>query len=89
MSASTAHILKISIYVVLNPDGEKVSAVYYYETDGSGEILLYGEQQNPSGVLIKQPKLMLFIVFSILSATFCLVLLIIFRCRLFCNKGFL
>lgn len=65
--------------VVLNPDGEKVSAVYYYETDGSGEILLYGEQQNPSGVLIKQPNLMLFVIFSVLLAIVCLVLFLIFR----------
>lgn len=55
------HIQKNSARsTVLNPGGEKVSAVYYYETDGSGEILLYGAQQNPSSVIIRQPKLALF-----------------------------
>lgn len=42
--------------IVLNPNGENVKAVYYYETNGSGEILLYGEQQNPCGEVIKQPN---------------------------------
>lgn len=65
--------------VVLNPNGEKVSAVYYYETDGSGEILLYGEQQNPCGVIIKQPKLALYLICAAILATICLVLLIIYR----------
>lgn len=65
--------------VILNPNGEKVSAVYYYETDGSGEILLYGEQQNPCGVIIKQPKLALFLILAVILAVICLILLIIYR----------
>lgn len=65
--------------VVLNPNGEKVSAVYYYETNGSGEVLLYGEAQNPSGIIIKQPKLGLYLICALASAIGCLVLLIIFK----------
>lgn len=65
--------------VVLNPNGEKVSAVYYYETDGSGEILLYGKQQNPCGVMIKQPKLAIILICAGISTIVCLMLLIIFR----------
>lgn len=65
--------------VILNPNGEKVSAVYYYETDGSGEVLLYGEQQNPCGVIIKQPKLALFLILAVILAVICLILLIICR----------
>lgn len=65
--------------IVLNPDGEKVSAVYYYETNGSGEVLLYGEQQNPCGVIIKQPKLSLFLSSAAILAVICLILLCIFR----------
>lgn len=32
--------------VVLNPDGEKVVAVYYYLTNGSEDILIYGQEQE-------------------------------------------
>ena len=44
---------------VLNPEGQKAAAVYYYETDGSGERLIAGTPQNPSGVVIRQPRLLL------------------------------
>lgn len=65
--------------IVLNPNGENVKAVYYYETNGSGEILLYGEQQNPCGVVIKQPKLGLLAGCAILMLLVCVVMLIAYR----------
>lgn len=65
--------------IVLNPNGENVKAVYYYETNGSGEILLYGEQQNPCGVVIKQPNLGLLAGCAILMLLVCAVMLIVYR----------
>lgn len=65
--------------IVLNPNGESVKAVYYYETNGSGEILLYGEQQNPCGVVIKQPNLGLLAGCAILMLLICAVMLIAYR----------
>ena len=44
---------------VLNPNGEKVSAVYYYRTDGSESVLIYGRDQNPGGGTILLPRLVL------------------------------
>lgn len=66
-------------HVILNPNGEKVAAVYYYETDGSGEILLFGEQQNPCSVIIKQPNLKLLAVFAALLMLICIGALIVYR----------
>lgn len=65
--------------IVLNANGEKVSAVYYYETDGTGEKLLYGEQQSPCGVLIRQPKLELFLTGAAAAALLCGALLLLNR----------
>lgn len=65
--------------IVLNPNGENVKAVYYYETNGSGEILLYGEQQNPCGVVIKQPNLGLLAGYAILMLLVCAIMLIAYR----------
>lgn len=64
---------------VLNPNGEKIAAVYYYQTNGSGEILLYGEQQNPGGTIIKQPNLALLAGCAAIILLACAVLLLIFR----------
>lgn len=44
---------------VLNPDGKAVASVYYYMTDGSEDILIYGTDQNPSGGVITLPRLFL------------------------------
>ncbi len=42
---------------VLNPDDETVDAVYYYSTDGSGDILIHGE--NSDGFRTTLPRLVL------------------------------
>ncbi|MBP7343543.1 MAG: zf-HC2 domain-containing protein [Clostridia bacterium] len=44
---------------VLNPNGENVVAVYYYNADGSEDILLYGKDMHPSGGIITLPRLVL------------------------------
>ncbi|MBU9726582.1 zf-HC2 domain-containing protein [Diplocloster modestus] len=64
---------------VLNPNGEKISAVYYYETNGTGEKLLYGDKQNPSGMLIRQPKLSVCLLASLTALFLGGVLFLIFR----------
>lgn len=64
---------------VLNPNGEKVSAVYYYETNGTGERLLYGDQQNPSGILIRQPKPSVCLLAALTALFLSTVLLLVFR----------
>lgn len=65
--------------IVLNPNGENVKAVYYYETDGSGEKLLYGEQQNPCGVIIKQPNLGLVAGCAVIMFLACAIMLTVYR----------
>lgn len=65
--------------VVLNPDGEQIKAVYYYETNGTGEILIYGQQQNPCGVIIRQPKLALIAGFAAALVFLCILLTAIFH----------
>lgn len=65
--------------IVLNPNGENVKAVYYYETDGSGEKLLYGEQQNPCGVIIKQPNLGLVAGCAVIMFLACAIMLAVYR----------
>lgn len=65
--------------VVLNPAGEQIKAVYYYETNGTGEILLYGQQQNPCGVIIRQPKLALLAGGSAILLLFCILFAAIFH----------
>lgn len=42
--------------VILNPDGEHVVSVYYYQTDGSEDQLIYGEDLNPTGGTIMLPR---------------------------------
>ena len=44
---------------ILNPNGEKVVSVYYYQTDGREDILIYGKDMNPNGGIITLPRLFL------------------------------
>lgn len=44
---------------ILNPNNENVAAVYYYLTDGSEDMLIYGEDVNPGGGIITLPRLFL------------------------------
>ena len=44
---------------ILNPNNENVATVYYYHTDGSEDILIYGKDINPNGGIITLPRLFL------------------------------
>lgn len=66
---------------VLNPDGNKVSAVYYYRTDGSDSILIYGWNQDPGGGTILLPRLVLgyYIAFALVLFILSALLLLVFH----------
>ncbi len=65
---------------ILNPKGENVVSIYYYQTDGSGDILIYGKDLNPNGGIITLPRLVLSyysliaIVFAAISGLIMLIL---------------
>jgi len=44
---------------ILNPNDENVDAVYYYQTDGSEDILIYGKDINSGGGIVTLPRLFL------------------------------
>lgn len=44
---------------ILNPNGENVVAVYYYQTDGNDNTLIYGKDINPGGGIRTLPRLYL------------------------------
>lgn len=67
---------------ILNPNGENVVSVYYYHTDGSEDILMYGKDINPNGGIITLPRLFLsyYALIAIVFATTCgLIMLILYR----------
>jgi hypothetical protein len=45
--------------MILNPDGEPVVAVYYYQADGNDDVLMYGKDVHPSGGVMTLPRLVL------------------------------
>lgn len=45
--------------IVLNPRGDQVEAVYYYQADGSGDQLIYGEDPHENGGVVTLPRLSL------------------------------
>jgi hypothetical protein len=46
-------------YRVLNPEGEKVAAVYYVQADGKEDLLIYGEDLYSGGGVKTLPRLFL------------------------------
>ena len=67
---------------ILNPNGENVVSVYYYQTDGSEDILMYGKDINPGGGIITLPRLFLsyYSLIAIVLAIICgLIMLILHR----------
>lgn len=60
---------------VLNPDGKEVDSIYYYMTDGSVDVLIYGKDQYLNGGALTLPRLVLAyylsiaIVLAIISGT--------------------
>lgn len=67
---------------ILNPNGENVVSVYYYQTDGSEDILMYGNDINPDGGIITLPRLFLSyyaLIAIVFATTFGLIMLILYR----------
>lgn len=64
---------------ILNPNGENVVSVYYYQTDGSEDILMYGKDINPGGGIFTLPRLFLsyYSLIAIVFATICGLIMII------------
>lgn len=58
-------------YTVLNPNGENVVSVYYYQADGSEDILMYGKDINQGGGIITLPRM--FLSYYLLAAIVCTV----------------
>lgn len=65
--------------VILNPDGEHVVSVYYYQADGSEDILIYGKDINPSGGVITLPRLFLsyYLLIAVGFAVICGLIMLI------------
>ncbi|OCA85243.1 anti-sigma factor family protein [Pseudobacillus wudalianchiensis] len=65
---------------VLNPNGETVASIYYYNTDGSENILIYGDPIT-DGSVIMLPRLVLsyYVIFAIGFLLICGIGLVIFR----------
>mgnify|MGYP000860142885 FL=1 len=67
---------------ILNPNYENVVSVYYYHTDGSEDILMYGKDINPNGGIVTLPRLFLsyYALIAIVFAATCgLIMLILYR----------
>ncbi len=67
---------------ILNPNDENVVSVYYYHTDGSEDILMYGKDINPTGGIVTLPRLFLsyYVLIAIVFAATCgLIMLILYR----------
>jgi hypothetical protein len=67
---------------ILNPNDENVVSVYYYHTDGSEDILMYGKDINPNGGSVTLPRLFLsyYAFIAIVFAVICgLIMLISYR----------
>jgi len=66
---------------VLNPNGETVTAVYYYQTDGSEDRLIYGEDMNPNGGVVTLPRLFLtyYVLIALILAVICGFIMILFH----------
>lgn len=51
--------------IVLNPNGERVESVYYYQTNGTEDILIYGANQHGNGGVVTLPRLSLNYYFTV------------------------
>lgn len=65
---------------VLNPNGETVASIYYYNTDGSENTLIYGDPIT-DGSVMTLPRLVLsyYLLFAIGFSLICGIGLVIFR----------
>lgn len=67
--------------IVLNDGNEAVSSVYYYQTEGSEDQLIYGDDENPNGFTVTLPRLNLsyYLFFAVLFGGSSLVVALLFR----------
>lgn len=72
-----------SSMIVLNPEDEAVSSVFYYTSDGQPDQLIYGNDPNPNGGSMTLPRLAL--NYYVTLAAFCFLLFLLFR-KLFQKK---
>lgn len=66
---------------ILNSNGENVASVYYYQIDGSEDILMYGKDINPNGGIITLPRLFLsyYSLIAVVFAAICGLIMLISR----------
>jgi len=67
---------------IINPNGEKVAAIYYYQANGDEDILIFGKDINPKGGVITLPRLFMayYIIIAIVIAAICgLIMIIMYR----------
>lgn len=68
--------------VVLNPNGEKITSIYYYSAGQSNDILIYGKNLAESDVTISLPRLFLggyLLIAIVLMAIFSIVILALYK----------
>ncbi|MBN9653380.1 zf-HC2 domain-containing protein [Halobacillus sp. GSS1] len=65
---------------VLNPNGETITSIYYYNTDGSENTLIYGDPIT-DGSVMTLPRLVLsyYVLFAVGFSLICGIGLVIFR----------
>lgn len=66
---------------VLNPNGENITSIYYYTSDGSEDILIYGEDLYASGGTTTLPRLVLayYVLLAAALTVICAIILLIFH----------
>lgn len=67
--------------IVLNPNGEKVTAIYYNLVDGTEDILIYGNDPNMGRGVITLPRLFLthYLIYAIICSIICSIGLMVWR----------
>lgn len=67
--------------IVLNPNGENIVAVYYYQTNDTDNVLIYGKEINPNGGIRTLPRLVLgaYVMFALVGTLTLGLICIIFR----------
>lgn len=72
---------KMTSSIILNPNGEKITSIYYSQNNGNDDFLVYGRNTFPSGGVITLPRLVLayYLKLAILLAVISGLILLIFR----------
>jgi hypothetical protein len=66
---------------VLNPNGENIIAIYYYEPDGSEDELIYGSDMHLNGGVVTLPRLFLayYAQIAVVFGIICGMIMLLFR----------